>query len=136
MGILERGRKVRVSVVARDTLQTEVRKHVEAGAALYTDALLSYDGLASKYAHKVTDHAVQYVDGRVHTDGLDFWSLLKSRISGTYVSIEPFHLFRCLDEQAFRFNNRKATDAGRFNMALSQILGKRLTYCQLTGKVG
>lgn len=138
MGILERGGKIRATVVPnrrKDTLQAEVKKHVEAGAALYTDALLSYEGLAGDYAHQVVDHAVQYVDGRVHTNGLEnFWSLLKRGISGTYVSVEPFHLFRYLDEQAFRFNNRKATDADRFNMALSGILGKRVTYDELTGK--
>jgi transposase-like protein len=140
MGILERGGKVRATVVPnrrKGTLQAEVRKHVEAGAALYTDALLSYEGLAGEYVHQVVDHAVQYVDGRVHTNGLEnFWSLLKRGISGTYVSVEPFHLFRYLDEQAFRFNNRKATDADRFNMALKGVVGKRVTFEQLTGKVG
>ncbi len=138
MGILERGGKVRTTVVPnrrKGTLQAEVKKHVEAGAALYTDALLSYEGLAGEYAHKVVDHAVQYVDGRVHTNGLEnFWSLLKRGIAGTYVSVEPFHLFRYLDEQAFRFNNRKVKDADRFNMVLSGILGKRVTYSALTGK--
>lgn len=138
IGILERGGKVRTSVVPnrrKSTLQAEVRKHVEAGAALYTDALLSYEGLASEYAHQAIDHAVQYVDGRVHTNGLEnFWSLLKRGVAGTYVSVEPFHLFRYLDVQAFRFNNRKATDSDRFNMALSGILGRRVTYKELTGK--
>jgi len=138
VGILERGGKVRTSVVPnrrKSTLQAEVRKHVEAGAALYTDALLSYEGLEGEYAHQVVDHAVQYVNGRVHTNGLEnFWSLLKRGVSGTYVSVEPFHLFRYLDEQAFRFNNRKATDADRFNMALLGIMGKRVTYRELTGK--
>lgn len=141
MGILERGGKVRTTVVSsrrKAVLQEEVRKHVTAGAALYTDALLSYEGLASDYAHQVVDHATQYVDGRVHTNGLEnFWSLLKRGISGTYVSVEPFHLFRYLDEQMFRFNNRKdLDDAGRFDLAVSQILGKRLTFAELTGKVG
>lgn len=139
MGLLERGGKVRTAVVPnrkKQALQAEVKKHVEAGAALYTDALLSYDGLASTYAHQVVDHAVEYVNGRVHTNGLEnFWSLLKRGISGTYVSVEPFHLFRYLDEQTFRYNNRKELDdAGRFTLALSQITGKRLTYRHLTGK--
>jgi hypothetical protein len=85
---------------------------------------------------KVVDHAVQYVDGRVHTNGLEnFWSLLKRGISGTYVSVEPFHLFRYLDEQTFRYNNRKdMNDGQRFTLAMSQVFGKRLTYDQLTGK--
>jgi hypothetical protein len=118
-------------------LQTEVRKHVEAGAALYTDSLPSYSGLAQNYAHAVVDHAVAYVDGRVHTNGLEnFWSLLKRGIAGTYVSVEPFHLFRYLDEQSFRFNNRRTSDSSRFSRAVSQIVGKRLTFAQLTGKEG
>src|SRR5205823_11533947 len=144
MGILERGGKVRTSVIPnrkKHALQAEVKKHVEAGSALYTDALLSYVGLAGDYAHQVIDHAVQYVDGQVHTNCLEnFWSLLKRSISGTYVSVEPFHLFRYLDEQSFRFNNRKEmTDAdrfNRFNLALSNVVGKRLTYSHLTGNVG
>jgi transposase-like protein len=138
MGILERGGKVRATVIPnrkRKALQAEVKKHVEAGSVLYTDALLSYDGLAGEYAHQVVDHAVQYVDGRVHTNGLEnFWSLLKRGISGTYVSVEPFHLFRYLDEQAWRFNNRKLTDGERFRIAVSGIVGKRLTWGKVTGK--
>jgi transposase-like protein len=145
MGILERGGKVRTSVISsrkKKELQAEVRKHVEAGAALYTDALLSYEGLEGDYAHKVVDHAVQYVDGRVHTNSLEnFWSLLKRGISGTYVSVEPIHLFRYLDEQTFRYNNRATkdnplNDGDRFHLALSQIAGKRLTFAEATGKVG
>ena len=139
MGILERGGKIRTTVVPnrkKAALQGEVRKHVEAGAALYSDALLSYEGLASEYAHQVVDHAVQYVDGRVHTNGLEnFWSLLKRGISGTYVSVEPFHLHRYLDEQTFRYNTRKnMNDSQRFELAVSQGFGKRLTYAELTGK--
>jgi len=140
MGILERGGEVRTVVVQsrrKPVLQAEIRKHVEAGSALYTDFLLSYEGLASDYAHKVVDHAVEYVNGRVHTNGLEnFWSLLKRGINGTYVSVEPFHLFRYLDEQTFRYNNRKnMSDADRFAAALSQVAGKRLTYAEVTGKV-
>ena len=139
MGILERGGKIRTTVVPsrrKRVLQDEVYKHVTAGAALYSDALKSYDGLATDYAHQVIDHAVQYVDGRVHTNGLEnFWSLLKRGISGTYVSVEPFHLHRYLDEQTFRYNNRKnMNDGQRFELAMSQVAGKRLTYSQLTGK--
>src|SRR5256712_2976447 len=139
MGIMQRGGKVRTVVIAnrkKKALQAEVKKHVEAGSALYTDALLSYEGLAGDYAHQVVDHAVQYVDGRVHTNGLEnFWSLLKRGIAGTYVSVEPFHLFRYLDEQSFRFNERKMTDAERICFAMSNVFGRRLTWNQLTGKV-
>ncbi len=137
MGILERGGKVRATVVPdrkKKALQAEVRKHVEAGSALYTDALKSYEGL-NEFEHEVIDHAVQYVDGRVHTNGLEnFWSLLKRGIAGTYVSVEPFHLFRYLDEQAFRFNELKLTDAERFELAVKGIVGKRVTFDELTCK--
>jgi transposase-like protein len=105
-----------------------VRENVEAGAALYTDALKSYDGF-DEYTHKVVDHAEAYVDGVVHTNRLEnFWSPLKRPIKGTYVSVEPFHLFRYLDEQSFRYNERKATDAERFQKALGSVAGKRLTW--------
>jgi transposase-like protein len=148
MGILERGKgskqsKVRTTVVAnrkKHALQPEVRKHVEAGSALYTDDLNSYKGL-NEFQHGVVDHAVQYVDGKVHTNGLEnFWSLLKRGINGTYVSVEPFHLFRYLDEQAYRYNNRKDDDGNplkdfhRFKQAMTQLVGKRLTWNALTGK--
>jgi transposase-like protein len=138
MGLLERGGKVRTKVIPsrkKQVLQAEVKQHVEAGSALYTDALPSYSGLAQDYAHQVVDHAVEYVNGRIHTNGLEnFWSLLKRGINGTYVSVEPFHLFRYLDEQSFRFNNRKTTDAKRFRMAGMGLVGKRVTYMELTGK--
>src|SRR5205807_10463033 len=149
MGILERGEKgkthskVKTAVVQdrkKKTLQAEVKAHVQAGSALYSDALLSYAGLESDYAHQVVDHAVEYVRGKVHTNGLEnFWSLFKRGVNGTYVSMEPFHLFRYLDEQEFRFNNRgtkdnPVDDGDRFMMVLSKIVGKRLTYKELTGK--
>jgi transposase-like protein len=140
MGLLERGGKVRTKVISsrkKKELHTEVKKHVEVGAALYTDALMSYRGLESDFVHQVVDHAVEYVNGRVHTNGLEnFWSLLKRGINGTYVSIEPFHLFRYLDEQSFRFNNRKLDNAQRFDIAARGMVGKRLTYAEVTGKVG
>lgn len=138
LGVLERGGKVRAKVVGsrkKQELQAEVRKSVEAGSSLYTDALKSYEGL-TEFHHQVIDHAEKYVEGKVHTNGIEnFWSLLKRGLSGTYVSVEPFHLFRYLDEQTFRFNNRNDTDdSGRFTRALAQITGKRLTYDQLIGK--
>jgi transposase-like protein len=138
MGILERGGKVRTMVIAsrkKKVLQAEIKKHVQAGSPLYSDALKSYDGLSAAYAHQVIDHAIKYVDGKIHTNGIEnFWSLLKRGIEGTYVSVEPFHLFRYLDEQAFSYNNRKTNDADRFNMALLGIVGKRVMYKELTGK--
>jgi transposase-like protein len=141
MGLLERhgeGSRVRTEVIRnrkKNQLESVIVEHVEVGATLHTDALRSYDRMASRgYVHNVIDHAEAYVDGQVHTNGLEnFWSLLKRAIKGTYVSVEPFHLFRYLDEQAFRFNNRKGSDAMRFALALKGILGKRLTYTALTG---
>ena len=126
-------------MVVRDrtkpTLQGHVRNHVAAGAALYTDDLKSYQGLDAMYAHGVVNHAVQYVDGNVHTNSLEnFWSLLKRALGGTYVSVEPFHLFRYLDEQAYRFNERHGKDADRFTRALARIVGRRLTYAKLIGQ--
>jgi len=139
--VLERGGRVRAKVVdkrRKNQLQSLVRENVEPGSALYSDALKSYEGLAGEYEHQVVDHAVEYVRENVHTNGMEnFWSLLKRGIGGTYVSVEPYHLFRYVDEQAFRFNNRKdLDDAGRFSLAVSQITGKKLTFAELTGKVG
>jgi transposase-like protein len=137
--VLERGGKVRATVVSRrkkQQLQSLVAEHVEAGSNVYTDDLRSYDGLSEDFEHQVVNHAEAYVDGQIHTNGLEnFWSLLKRGLHGTYISVEPYHLFRYIDEQAFRFNNRKATDAERFTMVMKQIVGRRLTYKQLTGKI-
>jgi transposase-like protein len=123
--------KVRTSVVGtrrKGLLHREIRENVAPGAELHTDALKSYDGLP-EYTHKVVDHAEAYVDNNVHTNRLEnFWSLLKRAVKGTYVSVEPFHLFRYLDEQSFRYNERKATDAQRFCMVLGSVAGKRLTW--------
>lgn len=142
IGILERGGEVRANVIPsrrKHHVQAEIRAHVKAGSAIYTDALLSYQGLKNQdFIHETIDHAERYVDGQVHTNGLEnFWSLLKRGIKGTYVSVEPFHLFRYLDEQVFRYNLRKlAHDGLRFEHVASHILGKRLTYAEVTGKVG
>jgi transposase-like protein len=145
MGLLERGGEVRAITVGdtkRRTLQGHVKEHVEEGTAVFSDASPSYVGLQKSYEHQVIDHAIAYVNGKIHTNGLEnFWSLLKRGIGGTYVSVEPFHLFRYVDEQAFRYNNRATkdnpmNDGDRFSLAVSQIVGKRLTYAEVTGKVG
>jgi transposase-like protein len=137
MGLLERHSKrghstIRVAVVPNNRkapLQAGVRINVEQGANVYTDAHLSYEGLSRDYVHQVIDHAEAYVDGQIHTNGCEnFWSLLKRGLKGTYVAVEPFHLFRYLDEQAFRFNERGMNDASRFESVLSAIVGRRLTY--------
>ena len=139
MGMLERGGNVRAMVVGNRTkkeLQKNVREHVEAGAAIFTDELHSYDGLEFDYQHAIINHAVEYVNENVHTNGMEnFWSLLKRGLHGTYISVEPYHLFRYIDEQAFRFNNRKMTDGERFDIGVREIVGKRLTYAELTGKL-
>src|SRR5665213_2026988 len=136
--VLERGGKVRAKVIdkrRKTQLQALVRENVQPKSALYSDALKSYDGLSEEYAHQVVDHAIEYVRENVHTNGLEnFWSLLKRGINGTYVSVEPYHLFRYVDEQAFRFNNREGmNDFDRFKLLLSGIVGKRLTYDALIG---
>ena len=142
MGLLDRHGKDGVSQIRlaripsnkRRHLMAHISTHVEAGSTIHTDSLPSYVALETDYIHNVIDHAEKYVDGEVHTNSVEnFWSLLKRAIRGTYVSVEPFHLFRYLDEQAFRFNHRAGTDATRFALALKGILNKRLTYTALTG---
>jgi hypothetical protein len=148
-GLLERTSpdspsRVRTHVVPnirRFALQSELRKQVrmDGSATVYTDALKSYEqtskwGPTDLYVHKVIDHARKYADGVVHTNGMEnYWSLLKRTLKGTYVSVEPFHLFRYLDEQAFRFNTRKLTDAARFRLTAASIFGKRITFNTLIG---
>ena len=142
MGLLERTTRkahsrVRVSVV-KDTRKhnviPKVYQNVKVGSTVYTDEMPSYESLDQNFVHGVIDHSVAYVDGKIHTNGLEnFWSLLKRAIKGTYVSVEPFHLFRYLDEQAHRFNNRKDDDRGRFLDVLRNSIGRRLTYKTLTG---
>ena len=139
MGILDRNTgKVHlkhVPNVQRQTLQGEIREHVEAGSEVFTDEWVAYNGLDREYVHQVINHAETYVKGNVHTNRIEnFWSCLKRGLKGTYISVEPFHLFRYLDEQAYRFNNRKTTDAARFIGIMDSVTGKRVTYKKLTGK--
>jgi transposase-like protein len=140
MGLLERkGRVITKAVpsIKRYELHPVIHQNVEPGSHVYTDSARSYRGLNEKFAHEAIDHAVCYVKGNVHTQGLEnFWSLLKRTIKGTYVSVEPFHLFRYLDEQAFRFNERKNTDAGRFLIGIVGVIGKRLKYAKLISEPG
>jgi len=141
MGLLERHgpggiSKVRTFVIDdrfSRTLHPIIHKHVEPGTPIMTDTLAGYQGLESPFVHAVVNHAEKYVDGIVHTNGLEnFWTLFKRCIKGTHVSVEPFHLFRYLDAEGFRFNNRDVKDRDRFLMALQGMTGKRLTYKQLT----
>jgi hypothetical protein len=129
------------SDVKRATLQEKILNNVQGGAHMMTDDFPSYKyALAEKFSHDVIDHVEGYVQGQVHTNGIEnFWSLLKRGLRGTYVAVEPFHLDRYVDEQVFRFNHRATkdnplNDSNRFHMAMTQIAGKRLTYAELTGK--
>jgi hypothetical protein len=145
LGILEREtedkpKRVRATVIpdrTKPVMQENVRPHVEVGSQVYSDEAGDYWRMDSEYAHEIINHAEEYVRGNVHTNGLEnFWSLLKRSIGGSYVSVEPFHLFRYVDEQAFRYNNRKdMNDSDRFDLAVRQIVGKRLTWAEVTGKV-
>ena len=143
MGMFNRQtREVRAKVipnVKRETLQTEILKNIGFNAHVFTDQHVGYEGLdkVKNFTHKTVNHMNEYVNGRVHTNGIEnFWSLLKRTLQGTYVAVEPFHMDAYVDEQVFRFNNRKGNDASRFQKALKQTTGKRLTYAELTGKVG
>jgi len=145
MGMRDREtRRVRAKVIPntrRETLQNEILDHIEKKSTVYTDAAQGYYNLAEKdFVHDTVNHLEEYVHGQVHTQGIEnFWSLLKRGLKGTYVAVEPFHLDRYVSEQVFRFNNRATkdnplTDEDRFTLAMSQIVGRRLTYTQLTGQ--
>lgn len=146
MGLLERGGKVKTAVLGHQRNKKQMHQIIDdsvfPGTWIMTDEFVNYQGLSDKYTHLVVNHLERYVQGNVHTQGIEnFWSLLKRGLGGTYVAVEPFHLFRYVDEQAFRFNNRKEngrkiSDAERFDIAMFQVIGKRLTYAELTGKVG
>jgi transposase-like protein len=143
---LERGGQVKARVIGDrkyPAVHGAVRDFVQPGSAIMTDEFTGYYGLESEYQRKFVNHLEKYVDGQVHVQGVEnFWSCLKRGLGGTYVAVEPFHLFRYVDEQAFRFNNRKGADnkplkdSERFELALSQIAGKRLTFAEVTGKTG
>ncbi|MGC1229022.1 MAG: IS1595 family transposase [Candidatus Sulfotelmatobacter sp.] len=144
-GLLDRDlRQVRATVVPdvrRDTLQNLIFANVKHGSTVYTDDAVAYSsGIQRRFVHDFVNHTEEYVRGNVHTQGIEnFWSLLKRTLKGTYVAVEPFHLSRYVDEQVFRFNNRKdgarkISDSERFNALMSQVLGHRLTYADLTGK--
>jgi transposase-like protein len=136
MGLLERKGRVLAKVIERtdrETLHAEVKSNVEKGTNLFTDEWRSYRGLDNDYVHEVINHGVEYVREHIHTNGIEnFWALLKRTIKGTYVSVEPFHLGRYLDEQTFRFNERKGKDKDRFLKVVGNVSGKRLTYKELT----
>lgn len=142
LGILQRSTAERPSTVRtrhvkdanKRNIHPMVREHLEPGARLLTDSFVAYRGLKGDYTHEVVNHAIEYVRGTVHTNGIEnYWSLLKRTLKGTYVSVEPFHLGRYLNEQSFRFNERKDNDLGRFKKALGGVVGRRLQYKELIG---
>jgi transposase-like protein len=138
MYLLERkGRAVAKVVpdVQKTTLHAEVHRHVERGSSVFTDQWAAYRGLEAHFEHQTVDHVKGYVDGAAHTNGVEnFWSLFKRILKGTYIHVNPEHLFRYVDEQAYRFNGRKGNDSDRFTQATQSVAGRRLTYRQLTGK--
>ncbi|MGB6724742.1 MAG: IS1595 family transposase, partial [Terracidiphilus sp.] len=145
-GMLDREtRQVRTQIipeVKREVLMDAILNNILKGSTIYSDGLRDYVSLkALDFVHETVNHVTEYVRGEVHTNGIEnYWSLLKRTLKGTYVSVEPFHLHRYADEQAFRYNNRATkdnplNDSDRFMLAMSQIVGKRLTYAELTGKV-
>ena len=147
MGMLDRNsRQLRASVVPnvkRETLQNAILESIEKGSKVYTDQGGGYVTLAEQdYIHETVNHLEEYVKGEIHTQGLEnFWALLKRGLKGTYIAVEPFHLDRYVGEQVFRYNNRATkdnplTDADRFAVTVTQIVGKRLTYKELIGKTG
>jgi transposase-like protein len=144
LGLLERGRDGKPSrvraTVAKNLNQRGIRGHVvasvEKGSHLYTDTTQQYGKgkLPKLYQLEMINHAREYVRGQVHTNTLEnFWSLLKRAIKGTYVSVDPFHLFRYVDEQVRRYNERTSNDRARFVSVLADIVGRRVTYRDLTG---
>jgi transposase-like protein len=146
MGVLDRdARKVRATVLpfaGRAAMEATVRKYVQPGTMMHTDAHVGYDNLKRYFPHEVINHMEAHVRGQVTTNGIEnFWSLLKRGLGGTYIAVEPFHLHRYVDEQVFRYNHRKdgkakLSDGDRFRALLSQVAGKRLTWAEVTGKVG
>ena len=140
LGFRERGTgRIRAEVVPMVDvtsvgLRPRVKDVVREGSTLYTDESRVYYGMDEHYYHQTVNHAQTYVEGRVHTNGLEnFWSLLKRGLRGTYISVAPFHLFRYLDERVFTYNMRDLTDLGRFSLVLGAVSGHRLTYAALTG---
>ena len=137
-GMLERGGKVVTRVIEvpnRKTFERHLTKHVDGYSKLYTDSHRGYDNMGFYFQHFTVDHAVEYVKGHVHTNGMEnYWSLLKRTLKGTYISVDPWHLHRYCEEQAFRFNVRKMNDGERFETLAQAVTGRRLTYRELTGK--
>ena len=138
--MLERGGRVKAQVVdgrKKPHIDPVITANIEAGSHIITDEFPTYKFLSTPYQQDVINHVNEYVNGHIHTNGIEnFWSLLKRSLGGTYISVEPFHLDAYVSEQVFRYNNRKdMNDSDRFSAVLSQVAGKRLTYAEVTGRV-
>lgn len=142
-GVMERGGHVHsqiVDSVRKETLVPVIYENVEKSSTVYTDSLRAYRGIRADFDHDhdhdtVDHHIGQYVNGIIYTNGIEtLWSLLKRGINGTYVSVAVDHLLRYIDERAFAFNNRDASDYDRFSLALTGVTNRRVTYAELTGK--
>lgn len=139
VGALQRGGKVTAQIipdVKGATLTEFIRNNVVEDSTVFTDSFSSYSKVRYHFEHGMVDHKLgQYVDGIIHTNGIEnFWALLKRSIKGTYISVATEHVLRYVDERVFAFNNCKDTDFGRFQLALDGIVGQRMTYAELTGK--
>ncbi|HTL41432.1 MAG TPA: IS1595 family transposase [Pseudolysinimonas sp.] len=139
VGALKRGGEVRAELItdlSSAGLQVYVRDNVADDSLVLTDSASAYKGLRWNFEHGSTDHAAgQYVDGIIHTNGIEsFWALLKRSIKGTYIAIAPKHLQAYLDERAFAYNNREEHDLYRFISAVRSISGRRITYQELVAK--
>jgi transposase-like protein len=137
MGMLERGGRVKAQVVdgrKKPHIDPVITANIEAGSHIITDEFPTYKFLSTPYHQEVINHVNEYVNGHIHTNGIEnFWSLLKRSLGGTYISVEPFHLDAYVSEQVFRYNNRKdSDDSTRFQSVMSSVVGKRLTYSNLT----
>ena len=137
MGMVQRGGKIKATVLKRRNLATMSKilaENIEQGSTVITDEAKQYVHLRENYIHEVINHSREYVKGNIHTNNIEnFWSLLKRTIKGTYVSVSPAHLQKYVEEQVFRYNERKGTDQQRFVSMIDLISGKRLTYSQLIG---
>jgi len=137
MGMLQRNGRVRAKVIDESdtkTLLGLIGENVETGSTVMTDDHGGYRNMSDEYIHEIINHAREYVRGNVHTNSIEnFWSLLKRSLKGTYVSVSPAHLQKYVEEQVFRFNERKGKDKDRFVKMIESIGGKRLTYAELVG---
>lgn len=139
-GLLERGTEEKPSQVRAEmidaadqpTLNERLAVNVQRDSNLFTDASGAYSAAKLRYIHDFVDHATTYVRGLVHVNGIEnFWSLVKRMLKGTYVAVAPFHLQAYLDEEAWRFNQRKMNDGERFTAVMKRVVGKRLTFREL-----